>query len=148
MEGHRMRVGALAWSSSLLSSGSRDKIIFQRDIRAQEDSISKLTGHKSEVRFMYFTLSLYLFKCSHFYFGTFCFEFMGKSHFCWTFRAHLLASVERRFHGLPILGLFCRKQCYTDMPFAHFCSATFPRKKKEIFHGRISPMFGAEMFHG
>ncbi|KAJ8632651.1 hypothetical protein MRB53_025987 [Persea americana] len=49
MEGHRMRVGALAWSSSLLSSGSRDKIIFQRDIRAQEDSVSKLTGHKSEV---------------------------------------------------------------------------------------------------
>ncbi|XP_058105624.1 B-type cell cycle switch protein ccs52A-like [Magnolia sinica] len=49
MEGHRMRVGALAWSSSLLSSGSRDKTILQRDIRAQEDSVSKLMGHKSEV---------------------------------------------------------------------------------------------------
>ncbi|KAL4194557.1 hypothetical protein AMTRI_Chr05g69240 [Amborella trichopoda] len=49
MEGHRFRVGALAWSSSLLSSGSRDKTIFQRDIRAQEDFVSKLTGHKSEV---------------------------------------------------------------------------------------------------
>ncbi|XP_077239614.1 B-type cell cycle switch protein ccs52A-like [Tasmannia lanceolata] len=49
MEGHRMRVGALAWSSSLLSSGSRDKTILQRDIRADEDSVSKLTGHKSEV---------------------------------------------------------------------------------------------------
>ncbi|KAK9668233.1 hypothetical protein RND81_13G043200 [Saponaria officinalis] len=49
MEGHRMRVGALAWSSSVLSSGSRDKNILQRDIRAQDDFVSKLTGHKSEV---------------------------------------------------------------------------------------------------
>ncbi|CAN4118107.1 unnamed protein product [Withania somnifera] len=49
MEGHRLRVGALAWSSSQLSSGSRDKSILQRDIRAQEDYVSKLTGHKSEV---------------------------------------------------------------------------------------------------
>jgi len=50
MEGHRLRVGALAWSSSMLSSGSRDKSILQRDIRAQEDFVSKLSGHKSEVR--------------------------------------------------------------------------------------------------
>lgn len=50
MEGHRLRVGALAWSSSMLSSGSRDKSILQRDIRAQEDYVSKLSGHKSEVR--------------------------------------------------------------------------------------------------
>ncbi|KAB2054135.1 hypothetical protein ERO13_A12G223800v2 [Gossypium hirsutum] len=49
MEGHRLRVGALAWSSSLLSSGSRDKSILQRDIRAQDDFASKLSGHKSEV---------------------------------------------------------------------------------------------------
>ncbi|KAK7307823.1 hypothetical protein VNO77_41229 [Canavalia gladiata] len=49
MEGHRLRVGALAWSSSLLSSGSRDKTIYQRDIRAQEDFVSKLSGHRSEV---------------------------------------------------------------------------------------------------
>ncbi|XP_068649930.1 B-type cell cycle switch protein ccs52A-like [Aristolochia californica] len=49
MDGHRMRVGALAWSPSLLSSGSRDRNILQRDIRAQEDAVSKLTGHKSEV---------------------------------------------------------------------------------------------------
>lgn len=49
MEGHRMRIGALAWSSSCLSSGSRDKSILQRDIRVQEDYVSKLTGHKSEV---------------------------------------------------------------------------------------------------
>ncbi|KAI4315346.1 hypothetical protein L6164_028165 [Bauhinia variegata] len=49
MEGHRLRAGALAWSSSLLSSGGRDKNIYQRDIRAQEDFVSKLSGHKSEV---------------------------------------------------------------------------------------------------
>ncbi|KAK9103482.1 hypothetical protein Sjap_020736 [Stephania japonica] len=49
MEGHRLRVGALAWCSSGLSSGSRDKSILQRDIRAQEDFVSKFTGHKSEV---------------------------------------------------------------------------------------------------
>ncbi|KAM3289793.1 protein FIZZY-RELATED 2 [Capsicum chacoense] len=49
MEGHRLRVGALAWSSSQLSSGSRDKSILQRDIRAQADYVSKLSGHKSEV---------------------------------------------------------------------------------------------------
>ncbi|XP_022631623.1 protein FIZZY-RELATED 1 isoform X2 [Vigna radiata var. radiata] len=49
MEGHRLRVGTLAWSSSLLSSGSRDKSIYQRDIRVQEDFVSKLSGHKSEV---------------------------------------------------------------------------------------------------
>lgn len=56
MEGHRLRVGALAWSSSLLSSGSRDKCILQRDIRSQEDFVSKLTGHKSEVSIFYFSL--------------------------------------------------------------------------------------------
>ncbi|KAF8086803.1 hypothetical protein N665_0612s0023 [Sinapis alba] len=49
MEGHRLRVGALAWGSSVLSSGSRDKSILQRDIRCQEDHVSKLSGHKSEV---------------------------------------------------------------------------------------------------
>lgn len=58
MEGHRLRIGALAWSSSMLSSGSRDKSILQRDIRAQEDFVSKLSGHKSEVRILYFMFSL------------------------------------------------------------------------------------------
>ncbi|GKB96055.1 FIZZY-related 2-like protein, partial [Tanacetum coccineum] len=48
MEGHGLRVGALAWSSSMLSSGSQDKNILQRDPRAQEAFVSKLNGHKSE----------------------------------------------------------------------------------------------------
>ncbi|KAK3154505.1 hypothetical protein QOZ80_2BG0191350 [Eleusine coracana subsp. coracana] len=49
MEGHSMRVGALACNSSLLSSGSRDKSILHHDIRAQEDYVSKLIAQKSEV---------------------------------------------------------------------------------------------------
>ncbi|XP_051137709.1 protein FIZZY-RELATED 2-like [Andrographis paniculata] len=49
MEGHRSRVSTLAWSPTLLSSGSRDKSILQRDARTQEDYISKLNAHKSEV---------------------------------------------------------------------------------------------------
>jgi hypothetical protein len=58
MEGHRLRVGALAWSSSMLSSGSRDKSILQRDIRAREDFVSKLSGHKSEVGLPYIVITL------------------------------------------------------------------------------------------
>ena len=49
MGGHRARVGVMAWSSHLLSSGSRDRNILQRDIRAPEDFQSKLLGHRSEV---------------------------------------------------------------------------------------------------
>ena len=49
MSGHRTRVGTLAWSSHILSSGSRDRNILQRDVRAPADYFSKLAGHKSEV---------------------------------------------------------------------------------------------------
>lgn len=49
MTGHRTRAGALAWGSSVLSSGSRDRTILQRDIRSPQDSYVKLLGHKSEV---------------------------------------------------------------------------------------------------
>ncbi|GAQ84038.1 Anaphase promoting complex Cdc20 subunits [Klebsormidium nitens] len=49
MGGHRVRVGCLAWSSHMLSSGSRDRNILQRDVRAPDDYVSKLIGHKSEV---------------------------------------------------------------------------------------------------
>ena len=49
MGGHRTRVGTLAWSNQLLSSGSRDRTILQRDIRMQNDHVHKLVGHKSEV---------------------------------------------------------------------------------------------------
>ncbi|GLJ40960.1 hypothetical protein SUGI_0847770 [Cryptomeria japonica] len=49
MGGHLTRAGALAWSSHILSSGSRDRNILHRDIRVQDDYVRKLVGHKSEV---------------------------------------------------------------------------------------------------
>lgn len=47
--GHTARVGALAWNADLLSSGSRDRTIIQRDIKST-DSTKKLSGHRQEVR--------------------------------------------------------------------------------------------------
>lgn len=38
LEGHLARVGALAWNSDLLASGSRDRQIFLRDVRASPTS--------------------------------------------------------------------------------------------------------------
>ncbi|KAF8022080.1 hypothetical protein BT93_G2275 [Corymbia citriodora subsp. variegata] len=49
MGGHQTRTGVLAWNSRILSSGSRDRVILQHDLRVQNDSIGKLVGHKSEV---------------------------------------------------------------------------------------------------
>lgn len=49
MEGHESRVGALAWSNNILSSGSRDKSILHRDTREPEHFFSKLEHHKQEV---------------------------------------------------------------------------------------------------
>ena len=42
-----MRVGALAWNGDQLSSGSRDRVILQRDIRGQGER--KLMGHRQEI---------------------------------------------------------------------------------------------------
>jgi cell division cycle 20-like protein 1 (cofactor of APC complex) len=47
--GHEGRVGALAWTNSLLSSGSKDRIILNRDLRDKTDFVSRLAGHKQEV---------------------------------------------------------------------------------------------------
>lgn len=50
MKGHVARVGTLAWSSHLLASGSRDRMIFLRDPRSSRDWETKLSqGHKQEV---------------------------------------------------------------------------------------------------
>ena len=54
MLGHSARVGTMAWSSHLLSSGSRDSSILQRDPRAPEDFQHKLSGHRSEVLYTAF----------------------------------------------------------------------------------------------
>lgn len=50
MSGHQTRTGVLAWSSRILSSGSRDRNILQHDLRVPNDFVSKLVGHKSEVK--------------------------------------------------------------------------------------------------
>ncbi len=42
--------GALAWNADMLSSGSRDRLILQRDIRTPSIVPERrLTGHKQEV---------------------------------------------------------------------------------------------------
>ncbi|KAK9498226.1 hypothetical protein O3M35_004087 [Rhynocoris fuscipes] len=48
--GHTARVGALAWSGDVLSSGSRDRMILQRDVRTPAATPErKLPGHRQEV---------------------------------------------------------------------------------------------------
>lgn len=49
MGGHAARVGALAWSNHILSSGSRDAAIFHHDVRVREHHVSTLAGHTQEV---------------------------------------------------------------------------------------------------
>lgn len=49
MTGHTARVGALAWNDHILTSGSRDRLIYHRDVRAAEQYSRKLVGHKQEV---------------------------------------------------------------------------------------------------
>jgi len=50
LEGHTARVGALAWNGDVLSSGSRDRNIFQRDIRTPSVVPERrLAGHRQEV---------------------------------------------------------------------------------------------------
>lgn len=49
LKGHTGRVGALAWSNSILSSGSKDKSILHRDLRDKDDYFAVLNNHKQEV---------------------------------------------------------------------------------------------------
>lgn len=49
MQGHSNRVGAIAWNSSIFTTGSRDKTILHRDMRTSASFFSKLIGHKQEV---------------------------------------------------------------------------------------------------
>ena len=43
--------GALAWNGDMLSSGSRDRLILQRDVRTPAAVERRLIGHRQEVRF-------------------------------------------------------------------------------------------------
>ncbi|KAG7258271.1 hypothetical protein CRUP_011840, partial [Coryphaenoides rupestris] len=49
LEGHSARVGALAWNGEQLSSGSRDRVILQRDVRTPGSAERRLQGHRQEV---------------------------------------------------------------------------------------------------
>ncbi|XP_013409455.1 fizzy-related protein homolog isoform X2 [Lingula anatina] len=50
LEGHSARVGALAWNADMLSSGSRDRLILQRDVRTPPSITERrLAGHRQEV---------------------------------------------------------------------------------------------------
>ncbi|KAF3001148.1 hypothetical protein G7054_g5519 [Neopestalotiopsis clavispora] len=49
MTGHTARVGSLAWNTHILTSGSRDRLIYHRDVRAPDQWFRKLVGHKQEV---------------------------------------------------------------------------------------------------
>lgn len=49
LSGHTARAGCLAWGGAVLSSGSRDKDIYNRDLRCRESFVARLGGHKSEV---------------------------------------------------------------------------------------------------
>ncbi|PGH31372.1 hypothetical protein GX50_05852 [[Emmonsia] crescens] len=49
MTGHTLRVGALAWNDHILTSGSRDRTIFHRDVRSPDQYLRRLTGHKQEI---------------------------------------------------------------------------------------------------
>ena len=46
MTGHTNRVSSISWNSTILSTGSRDKTILNRDIRCHSPFIQKMTGHK------------------------------------------------------------------------------------------------------
>lgn len=49
MSGHKQRVGCMSWSRHTMATGSRDRNILLRDIRAQDNFSAKLMGHRSEV---------------------------------------------------------------------------------------------------
>ncbi|KAG8471083.1 hypothetical protein KFE25_009504 [Diacronema lutheri] len=49
MDGHQARVGALAWNAHVLSSGGRDGMIVQHDVRVQRHLSATLAGHTQEV---------------------------------------------------------------------------------------------------
>ena len=49
MTGHTARVGALAWNEHILTSGSRDRFIYHRDVRSPDQYCKTLVRHKQEV---------------------------------------------------------------------------------------------------
>ena len=48
-DGHSGRVGCVAWQSHGFASGSRDKSVLMRDMRAEQSVVATYRGHKQEV---------------------------------------------------------------------------------------------------
>jgi len=49
MDGHSDRVGALSWNRHILSSGGRDNLIINHDVRIADHKVATLSGHTQEV---------------------------------------------------------------------------------------------------
>ena len=49
MTGHSLRVSSLAWNEHILSRGSRDRTILNRDVRIEDHFVNKFDNHKQEV---------------------------------------------------------------------------------------------------
>ena len=49
IKGHKDRVSSLAWNNYIISSGSKDKLIKNFDVRCQDGEISTISQHKQEV---------------------------------------------------------------------------------------------------
>eukprot|EP00548_Thalassiothrix_antarctica_P014809 CAMPEP_0194174628 /NCGR_PEP_ID=MMETSP0154-20130528/8785_1 /TAXON_ID=1049557 /ORGANISM="Thalassiothrix antarctica, Strain L6-D1" /LENGTH=449 /DNA_ID=CAMNT_0038888121 /DNA_START=63 /DNA_END=1409 /DNA_ORIENTATION=- len=49
MDGHTQRVSSLSWNEHLLSSGGRDSIVVNHDVRIARHKIATLTNHTQEV---------------------------------------------------------------------------------------------------
>jgi cell division cycle protein 20 (cofactor of APC complex) len=49
MDGHTDRVGALSWNRHILSSGSRDTLIVNHDVRVARHNVATMTSHTQEV---------------------------------------------------------------------------------------------------
>lgn len=49
LNGHTARVSSLAWNAQWLSSGGRDSIIFQHDVRQARNICQRYKGHQQEV---------------------------------------------------------------------------------------------------
>jgi cell division cycle protein 20 (cofactor of APC complex) len=49
MDGHSDRVGSLAWNQHILSSGGRDTVVVNHDVRVARHKVATLTGHTQEV---------------------------------------------------------------------------------------------------
>ncbi|KAF5354411.1 hypothetical protein D9758_010781 [Tetrapyrgos nigripes] len=49
-QAHQQRIGAIAWSSHVLSSGSRDRMVHHRDVREKDEKpFKRAQGHRQEV---------------------------------------------------------------------------------------------------